>query len=74
MSYSFSNLLNGFLIVFGLTLSQMSYAQSGINGYVTNESNNPLEFATIYVKEIETGTTTNIDGYFSIALNPGSYN
>ncbi|KAF0199149.1 MAG: tonb-dependent receptor plug [Bacteroidetes bacterium] len=29
--------------------------------------------ATIYIKEIKTGTTTNVYGFYSISLNPGKY-
>jgi len=29
--------------------------------------------ATIYIKEIKTGTTTNVYGFYSISLNPGRY-
>ncbi len=30
--------------------------------------------ATIYIREIKTGTTTNVYGFYSISLNPGQYN
>ncbi len=29
--------------------------------------------ATIYIKEIKTGTTTNVYGFYSVSLNPGKY-
>ncbi len=48
-------------------------AQSGLSGFITDNLGEPLPFATIYVKQTETGTTTNIDGYYSMKLNPGNY-
>lgn len=47
--------------------------QNGIRGTITNQDGESLEFATIYVKEIESGTTSNIDGFYSINLEPGDY-
>lgn len=45
----------------------------GVEGFVRNSSNEPIEFATIYVKELGTGTTTNIEGFFEISLESGTY-
>lgn len=45
----------------------------GIKGTVKNESGQALEFATIFVKETGSGTTTNIEGYFELRLPPGDY-
>jgi ribosomal protein L19 len=57
-----------------ILVTQESKAQGGISGYVYNTDGEPLPFATIYVKQNETGTTTNIEGFFSLALAKGSYN
>ena len=53
---------------------QDTQAQGGISGYIYDNEGEPLSFATIYVKQTETGTTTNIEGYFSLTLAPGKYN
>ena len=43
------------------------YSQNTINGVITNrETNEPIEFATIYLPQLEKGTTTNENGEFII--------
>mgnify|MGYP002700429139 CR=1 FL=1 len=43
------------------------YSQNTINGIITNsETNEPIEFATIYLPQLEKGTTTNENGEFII--------
>lgn len=59
-----------FLFLFILSLKVSS---QGIKGYVTDKEGNPVEFATIYVKEIETGSSTNIEGFFKVPLATGHY-
>lgn len=45
-----------------------------INGYVKDASNGEaLIGATVYVKEISNGVITNVYGFYSITLEPGSY-
>ncbi len=46
----------------------------GVRGSVTNEAGDPLPFATIYVAENGSGTTTNEAGFYEIRLEPGDYN
>lgn len=62
-------ILSTTLMLFG-TLEVLG---GGVKGYVQNSNNEPIEFATIYVKELGTGTTTNIEGYFEINLESGTY-
>ncbi|MFK8101661.1 MAG: DUF5686 and carboxypeptidase regulatory-like domain-containing protein [Saprospiraceae bacterium] len=45
----------------------------GIRGKVTDVKGEPLPYATIYVVQSKTGTTTNLEGFFEINLSPGSY-
>ncbi|MEZ4987682.1 MAG: DUF5686 and carboxypeptidase regulatory-like domain-containing protein [Saprospiraceae bacterium] len=45
----------------------------GIKGYVRDEAGNPLEFATIYINELGSGTVTNLDGYYEFRMLPGDY-
>ncbi len=55
-----------------MALAQM--AGSAIKGSVTDAGGVPVAFANIYVSELETGTTTDIGGYFSLrGLRPGIY-
>ena len=66
---------NKFYLVLGLLVSSVfSVYGQGIKGVVKNSSGEPVEFATIYIKEIETGTTTNLEGDFQISLSSGTYN
>lgn len=46
----------------------------GIEGFVKDSQNKPIEFATIYVKEMGTGSSTNIEGFYHMGLAPGKYN
>jgi len=75
------NKFYGPFIKFGLSIIvllalafQDANAQGGIRGYIYNEAGEPLPFATIYVKQTETGTTTNIEGFFELPLASGAYN
>ena len=60
-----------------LTLNLTGYGQApaagGIKGFVYDDQGKPLPFATIYVKQTETGTATNIEGYYELSLPPGVY-
>lgn len=52
--------------------SEMRYK---VSGSITDKSNGELLIgATVYVKEISNGTTSNVYGFYSLALTPGSYN
>ena len=44
-----------------------------MEGFVKDQEGNGLAFATIYIRNIESGTTTNEDGFFHIRLEPGKY-
>lgn len=50
-------------------------ARKTISGYIRDaETGEELIGATIYIKEIKTGTTSNVYGFYSISLLPGQYN
>jgi hypothetical protein len=59
------------LIIFLLPLS--AFATGGIKGVVKADDGSVLAFATIFVVQAETGTTTNENGYYEIQLPEGSY-
>lgn len=46
---------------------------SQVNGTVTNENSEGLSYVNVFVKNTSTGTTTNLDGYYSLKLEPGNY-
>lgn len=59
-----------FMLPFGLAFSQDGI----IRGSVIEDSNGePIIGANILVQELSTGTTTDLDGTFSIDLAPGTY-
>ncbi len=60
------------LIVLFFFLAQFSYAQ-GIKGLITDPQGKPVPYATLYVKEVSMGTTSNSEGNFEVHLDPGSY-
>ncbi len=66
----------GLLILFALLALINAFAQNKftINGYIKDAANGEeLIGATIYVKEINNGVTTNVYGFYSITLEPGNY-
>ncbi|QOI96458.1 MAG: carboxypeptidase-like regulatory domain-containing protein [Flammeovirgaceae bacterium] len=46
----------------------------GIRGTVKADDGTLLSYATIYVKQAGTGTTTNVNGYYELSIPPGNYN
>ncbi|MEL6969554.1 MAG: DUF5686 and carboxypeptidase regulatory-like domain-containing protein [Bacteroidota bacterium] len=62
-------------LLFTLSLLAMagSLLAGGIKGYIRNTEGEPLEFATIYIDELGSGTVTNIEGYYEFRMLPGDY-
>lgn len=62
------------VIVFLLLLASSSdgFSQS-ISGFVLNEKNEPIPYVNIFVREISSGTSTDINGKYYLTLNPGPY-
>ena len=56
-----------------ICLCAASVSAQGIRGTVKSSDGEILPFATIYIKETATGTTSNLDGYFELPLDPGNY-
>lgn len=44
-----------------------------LSGTITDEKNEPLPYASIYVKNSTKGTASNTDGAYILRLDPGSY-
>lgn len=63
-----------FFLIFSFPLLLMA---GGIEGKVTGKEadgkSNRLAYATVYIEEMQSGTTTNADGFFKIDLPPGNY-
>lgn len=61
------------VILLYLTQSTVAFAQQSITGTVTAEEDGlPLAGVTIHIKGTSKGTTTNLDGLYSIAAEEGS--
>ncbi|MEI6697095.1 MAG: DUF5686 and carboxypeptidase regulatory-like domain-containing protein [Bacteroidota bacterium] len=62
--------LFSFMLIFFISTA---YCQTGIKGHVKDTKGKPLAFATLYIKELKTGTVANENGYFECAVRPGAY-
>ncbi|MCX6292173.1 MAG: DUF5686 and carboxypeptidase regulatory-like domain-containing protein [Bacteroidetes bacterium] len=47
---------------------------ANVHGNITDEKNQPLPFVNVFIQGTSTGTTANVDGNYSIDLEPGEYN
>ncbi|NQY29655.1 MAG: TonB-dependent receptor [Flavobacteriaceae bacterium] len=58
-----------------LFISLSSFAQHKISGYITDQKTfEPLTGVNIYIESLDTGTTTNSNGYFNLEnLSAGNY-
>jgi hypothetical protein len=61
------------LISFLLIIVPVVIFAGGIRGTVKDEKGDPLEYATIFVKQTGSGTATNPDGRYELPMPPGSY-
>lgn len=69
-----TKLLPCFLFGLLFTFSIQAYTQgTGVRGTIKADDGTPLSFATIFVKQTGTGTTTNLNGFYEIFLTPGKY-
>ncbi|MCB9300178.1 MAG: carboxypeptidase-like regulatory domain-containing protein [Lewinellaceae bacterium] len=66
-----------YLLSFWITIlalfSTNALHAGGISGRVTAPNGAPLAYATIFVQQMGSGTTTNEEGYYEIRLEPGNY-
>ena len=61
------------LITIGLVLfSQFLHAQC-IKGKILGSNGNPVPFATIYSQEVSKGTTSNVEGNYTLDLPKGKH-
>lgn len=63
-----------FLSVLSVVLLVLPLAvHAQVRGVVTGENDEPLPFASVYVKGTTNGTTTNMKGEYNLQLPPGEY-
>ena len=66
-------LLKRFLLLFALVgLSSVAFGQRTVSGTVTDENGDPLPFANVYVDGTTIGTTTDLDGNYTLKVPDGS--
>lgn len=56
-----------------LLLSTFQISAQVLSGKISDESGNPIPYATVYVKEIRFGTTSNDIGNYELKLREGTY-
>lgn len=44
-----------------------------VSGFVKDESGKPLAYASVYVKNGKSGTTTGVNGEYQLSLDAGQY-
>jgi hypothetical protein len=55
-----------------LFIGNLTFAQ-GIKGRITDTKNQPIPFATIFIENLQSGTTANLNGEFEIKCASGTY-
>lgn len=60
-----------FLLQIALTIT--TSAQSTLSGSITDSSGNPIPYATVYIQELQHGTTANAMGNYELKLDKGTY-
>jgi len=60
-------------LLFILVLMSGGLVAQGIKGAIKDDEGNALPFASIYIKELGTGTSANLEGNFELPLQSGNY-
>ncbi len=62
------------LLTFSLSWAQSQPSQNTqVSGKITDEKSGPLAYATVYIRELGTGTVANDVGFYTLNLPAGSY-
>jgi hypothetical protein len=61
------------ILVILLSLSPVALWAQGIKGMVKTAGGEGLPYTTVYIEELKTGTSSNIEGRYELALSPGRY-
>ncbi|MDN5284177.1 MAG: carboxypeptidase-like regulatory protein [Mucilaginibacter sp.] len=60
-------------ILFFVSIIPVFAQQLSISGKITDDNNNPVPFASIYIKNTTKGTSANSEGVYKLQLNAGNY-
>ncbi|MFA8435052.1 MAG: DUF5686 and carboxypeptidase regulatory-like domain-containing protein [Marinifilaceae bacterium] len=61
------------LLLLPLLLFSSSLFSQGLKGKITDQAGEPVPFANIYVNQLQTGTTTNLEGDYQLTLPKGNW-
>lgn len=62
------------LLIVSFNICSLLASAQVISGLLSDEQNDPIPYATIYISETKEGTTSNVDGKFRVQLPKGTYN
>ncbi len=60
-------------VVVGFVFTSSNSIGQSLSGYVVNEQAEPIPYVNIYVRQLSSGTTTDENGYYYLAMDPGEY-
>lgn len=63
----------GLLFIIIVGLSALSASAQGVHGRITNSSGEPVSYASIYVPQLSTGTTSNHEGNYELKIPEGKW-
>jgi ribosomal protein L19 len=53
--------------------SSVQAIAQGVHGFILDEEGEGIPFATIFIRQTGSGTTTNMEGFYELKLPPGAY-
>ena len=62
-----------FLVIFFLSIAQIFSQTFLVSGQISDDKNQALSFSSVLVKGTTLGTNANADGFYSLKLQPGTY-
>jgi hypothetical protein len=68
-----SNMKHVIRIYLVILISTTNLQAQIIKGKITNQSGEPIKYATVYIQELKQGTTSNTKGDYELKLLPGKY-
>ena len=64
---------SAWILLLAFLLLPLLLTGQSIRGQVVNESGEPIPFVNIFIKTLETGTTTDGNGHYFLTVQPGEY-
>lgn len=61
-----------YLVILTLSIACLSYSQS-VTGYLSDPTGENLPGGNVYILSTNTGTSTNLDGFYTLILAPGTH-